>query len=334
MTVNIPPENLPPVAQYFPPAKGKYEVAPGLASLGTDFGNGAVDGAVFQLDRMFRGYREAKLRSRAERLEKYHCLADYDPKVAAAVAEFIARRLAQEHPGWFRLKSNRLDCRLTGETLVFDRGWQLADARAAGDPPQPGYVSALDALACQIQEDLAVMKVAQDGVARACALHLCFPNYWAPEDKIGRDFAAVHHPVPGLDRISQRSPALIRAANHEGPFVRFAWGLTTDDRLNHHPATPPDWPNDHWQGRQFDPAAPRLFLRVERQVLWGLPDVDAFLFTIRTFLTDCTQLGAEPARRQALVQALSSMNADSLAYKGLTASHRDIAKWLTEAGDG
>lgn len=332
--MNLTPESLPPVAQYFPPVKGKYEITPGLAALGADFGNGAADAAVFQLDRSFNRYREAKLQSRRERLEKYHCLADYNPLVAAAVVEFVAERLAQEHPDWFRLEGARLYCRLTGETLEFDQDWQLAGTETAGDGPQPGYASALDALACQIQEDLAVMKIASDGVARACALHLCFPNYWAPEDKIGKDFAAVHKPVPGMDRINQRAAALIRAAIHDGPFVRFAWGLATDDRLNHHPEAPPDWAEDLWQGRQFDPGAPRLYLRVERQVLWGLPKLEAFVFTIRTYLTDCAQLQPGSGRRQALIQALSSMNADSLTYKGLTDSRRDIADWLKETGNG
>ena len=40
------PGDLPPPADYFPPASGRYQVRPGLHTLGTDFGNGPADRSI------------------------------------------------------------------------------------------------------------------------------------------------------------------------------------------------------------------------------------------------------------------------------------------------
>ena len=197
----------------------------------------------------------------------------------------------------------------------------------AGCAPTPPYASALDALACQVQEDLAVVCRAPDGKDWLAAVHLCSPNHWAAEEKVGRAFAIVHAPVAGMAPLNQRSGDLVRAMIERGQYVRFAWGLGTDTRLNHHPEPPPGIPPKKWQGRSFDPAQPSLFVRLERQVLWGFPQENASLFLIRTYFRDCAAL-TPPERRQ-LRAALASMTPETLAYKGLTA-HRDaILEWLS-----
>ncbi len=195
-----------------------------------------------------------------------------------------------------------------------------------GYSPTPSYTSALDALACQIQEDLAVVCRRADGSDGLAAVHLCSPNHWAAEEKIGRHFAQVHAPVAGMGLLNQRSADLIRAMIERGPYVRFAWGLGTDTRLNHHPEPPPGIPPADWQGRHFDPEHPRLFVRVERQVLWGFPQQEAALFTIRTYFRDCARL--TPQERTQLRLAISSMTPQTLAYKGLAAHHDPILEWL------
>ncbi len=197
-----------------------------------------------------------------------------------------------------------------------------------GYSPTPPYTDALDALCCQIQEDLAVVCRRPDGSDSLAAVHLCCPNHWAAQEKVGRTFAQVHAPVAGMAALNQRSGDLVRAMIERGPYVRFAWGLGTDTRLNHHPEPPPDMPTTLWQGRHFDPAHPRLFVRVERQVLWGFPQQETALFTIRTYFRDCAQLA--PQERSQLRLAITSMAPETLAYKGL-ATHRDaILEWLAQ----
>ncbi len=74
------------------------------------------------------------------------------------------------------------------------------------------------------------------------------------------------------------------------PFTRFAWGISTDDRLNHHPEPPVGYDPEEWRGRKF---SDQFFVRVERQNLIGLKEVDAFIFTIRTYFYDVEALNSE-----------------------------------------
>ena len=313
-------------ARYFPPAGGKYRIEPGLSKFGKDFGNGAADAQVFQIDDQLPDYRAAKLAARRERLGKYFQTRDLATEVAAAVTRFMIGRLTAEYPRLFERHDGQrhitLACRLTGEVLEFDDSMRLVrcDAR-----PSPPYACALDALACQVQEDMAVVSSdpRHQDIHWLSAIHLCFPNHWAAEDKIGRTFAAVHEPVAGIEPVNRRAGHLVRTmlAATDG-LVRFAWGLTADPRLNHHPRPAADAP----PAVPFDPSRPGAYVRVERQTMWGLEDTSASLFTIRTYLLDCADLS--PSQRLDLASAVESMTAESLAYKGLVPWKDAIVAWL------
>jgi hypothetical protein len=322
-------------ARYFPPERGRYEVAPGLSRFGRDFGNGDADRCVFQFDQTFSAYRAAKLSARRERLDKYYRTDDLADDVAGAAAAFIARRLATEHARFFSLEPEAegalLRCHLTREDLHLDARFHLTGATAPAGGP--AYADALDALACQVQEDVAIVSTAGDRHWLS-AVHLCFPNHWAAEAKAGRTFAAIHEPVAGMASMNARQDEFVRVmTGATDGLVRFAWGITTDDRLNHHPDPPPGVPLDAWRGRAFDPAHPRAFVRVERQTIWGLPDVGAALFTIRTSFVNCDTVRGDPAARRQLLAAIESMSPESLAYKGL-ATYRDaLLDWLRSPSD-
>ena len=316
---------------YFPLDSRGFELKAGLHLLGTDFGNGDADAKVFQIDASFDRYRRAKLVARAECLSKYYRVHRYTPAVAQQVAHFIAYRLAREHPDHFSVEqqisgSTVLNCALTGEALVFAADMQLVEARNKVDPP---YISALDALACQTQEDLAVFRMADR--EWLSAVHLCFPNHWAAEEKIGRSFSEIHSPVPGIGKISARGAALVDAMIYKGPYVRFAWGLSTDTHLNHHPQPRPDVAQHTWQGRTFDRARPALWLRIERQILWGFPQIAAALFTIRTYFTDCRQIKRDSGKLARLTCAIESMSLETLRYKGIANTKPEILRWLRSA---
>ena len=265
------------------------------------------------------------MEARAERLSKYHGTAGLHPEVDACVAEFIVRQLVAEHPHWFWLDSDAsgrvLHCALTGETLAFDSDWTLADREAAG------YVSALDALAAQIPEDLAIVQ-ADEASDTLAMIHVTAPSYWAPEEKLGHPFVGVHRPVAGMEALNRTAPTLMAAMTKDARYQRFAWSITTDTQLNHHPDPPSDWnrPLDAWRGRAFDRATPDLYVRVERQTLIGFRDVSAFLFTIRTYFVDCGAMG--PELRRAFRDALLTMTPATLEYKGITHSFDDIIEWL------
>jgi len=317
---------LPPVAaRYFPPSGGKYEVKPGLVPLGTDYGNGAADALMFQFDAGFAEYRMVKRAARAERLGKYYQTRDFAPEIAGVVNRFIVRRLAADHPGLFVLdewdEEVTLDCALTGETLRFDREMQ----RVAGKETDPPYADPFDALAAQVQEDLAVVRRV-DGKDWACAIHLCFPYRWTAEEKIGLDFVTMHLPVPGMETF--RKPGMVTNMVKFGPFTRFVWELCTDTRLNHHREPPPDVDPEQWRERPLDPQAPRLYLRVEREVLQGFPEQEAALLAVRISFRDGEEIRRDATLREPLCRTIESMSPEALRYKGLADSRDTILAWL------
>jgi hypothetical protein len=317
---------LPPIAaSYFPPASGKYEVKPGLIPLGTDFGNGAADKLTFQFDAGFADYRKVKRAARAERLGKYYQTRDFAPEIAGPVCRFIVRRLAEEHPGLFVLDERggevTLRCALTEETLRFDPEMQ----RVVGIGADPPYADPFDALAAQVQEDLAVVRRV-DGKDWACAIHLCFPYRWTAEEKVGMDFVTMHLAVPGMETF--RKPGMVTNMIKFGPFTRFVWELCTDDRLNHHHEVPSGVDPETWQERPFDPQHPRLFLRVEREVLHGFPEQEAALLAVRISFRDGEEIRKEAKLREPLCATIESMSPEALRYKGLENSRDEILAWL------
>jgi hypothetical protein len=169
-----------------------------------------------------------------------------------------------------------------------------------------------DVLCRQVQEDVAVVQLEGDKDWLA-AIHLCSPNHWDPRTKIGRPFNEIHMPVPHIERTVKNYQVMLKMIIDKEPFTRFAWGISTDDRLNHHPEPPVGYDPEEWRGRKF---SDQFFVRVERQNLIGLKEVNAFIFTIRTYFYNVEELNSE--ERKALATAISSMTKESLDYKGMS----------------
>ena len=127
--------------------------------------------------------------------------------------------------------------------------------------------------------------------------------------------------------------AIVDAMINKGPFVRFAWGLCTDARLNHHPRASMNNRDTRWCDKRFDPATPSLYLRVERQTLWPFPQQRMALFTIRTYLTDCATLRQDSDRKHQLIACLDSMTEEQLQYKRLMRDKDNIVAWLRAGRD-
>ncbi len=321
---------LPPPSRYFPITRGRYETAANLSLLSRDFGYGARDAQAIQLDSEFPVYRAGKLAARAESLPKYVGEDGFAPEVQSAVARLLIQRLTAEHAAHFTYDTDArsLDCRLTGERLHFAEDLALTRVDGAGGV-EPAYASAFDALCCQIQEDVAVVHLTEQG-DRVCAVHVCAPSGWRPREKLGLSFPAVHAPVAGIEAVSRTSPQMMRGAVDKGPFVRFGWGIAGDARLNRHPDPPPGIAPDVWNVPAFNAACPEspFVLRVERQVLWGLPEVRAFVFFIRVYTIPGSEVRTNEEWREQLASALRTMPEDSARYKGLEESRDALISFL------
>ncbi|MDF9795703.1 hypothetical protein OKW21_000966 [Catalinimonas alkaloidigena] len=314
-TFEIPP------ARYYPFSSGIYSTSAGLNKLPTDFGNREADQNIFQIDTAWHNYHSNKEECRKEGIQKYYKTHTLRDDTRMSLSRYVIQQLLTAYPNIFQEKNIKglryLHCLLSGETITYDQSYQLTE--------NSKYLSLLDALASFVQEDIAVWQ--WDGERDWMSLiHLCAPNHWAPADKIGKPFSEVHQPVAGMEKMRQRYQPMLSSLIKGGKYVRFAWGLSTDKRLNHHPDPQAGWDEDAWQGRRFDPENPSLFVRIERQTLSGLPEVNAVFFTIRTYFEEVNAL--EATHRKALLEALSSMSSASLKYKGLNDDIENIKAYL------
>ncbi len=302
--------------RYLPFLSGIYTTAPGLVSITRAEG---YDALVFQIDESYSLYLENKKACREEDIHKYYCEERMQPETMSSVNEYLVKQLAQEHPQQFEVNytERQFTNATTGEVFCWNEDWLSIRGNC--------YESLFDALCSQVQEDIAVVQLTNDEDWIA-AIHLCSPNHWAPGEKIGRPFSAAHAPVPGMEKTLQHYRKMLESVIHAStPFTRFAWGIATDTRLNHHPISPPDKDDSHWQGRAHHKNN-GWYIRTERQNLVGLAETNAFLFTIRTYFYRVDELDQQEKRL--LSKALQSMSPAVLEYKGLTGSISLLEEYL------
>jgi dimethylamine monooxygenase subunit A len=315
---------LPSVARYKPWMKGVYEVAPALRPIGSDFGNDSQDGCLIQLDHDFPHYRVNKIAAYADDREKYFGVSNLSLPVSLAVANAIASCLADDYPAFYSRDARSLRCELTEEQVE----WTI-DGRLDRERSHLAIhcTHLLEALAFQIEADLAVVVREADGSDRVAAVHVCAPSHWDPVSKIGQSFFQTHTVVPGFERINTAASRMVDAMIRQGPFVRFVWGVESDDRLNHHPEPPAGWEMDTWNGRRFDQHP--FWVRVERQSLIGLPDVQAALFVIHAKTSSGEDVLRSSGERRALLSAINSMSPEARRYKGLDLHFDSLVRQLT-----
>lgn len=307
--------------RFFPIERGLYEVAPGLRPLSSYSGR---ESHALQFDSEFPKYRLNKQEALSERRDKYVRRERTTGRVTSAVTTFLAERAVAEYPSHFRMDSDGargriLRCCLTGDAIELRT-----------EPTDDEAFESFVHLGAQLQEDVAVIRSENDRDWIAL-LHLCAPNHWSAEEKIGRSFFETHAPVPGIERINRAASSFVDAMIDKGPFVRFVWGLASDDRLNHHPEPPPGRDPVQWHGRAFRERSSNeapFYLRVERQITWGLPAERAAVFLIRTYFVDGREIRASAAESSALRSALASMTPESRVYKGVAGQMDSILAWL------
>ena len=319
----VKPEPLEPVANYYPFSNGRYEVTPGLSRLTRSFGNSEADSRILQIDRLYDEYRKQKLVARQDDLDKYICKGTLTERQETRINEFLINNMVTEYPSYFRLVSEpkrlALVNHLSGDRIYLDRAYRFIAADDNDSSLHPPYQSGMDALICQLQEDFCVLTI-EDGISRLQFAHVCFPNNWLAREKIGQDFMALHNPVSEFEQANPRGHKIISALLKGGPYIRFAWGLSNDNHLRHLPGLN--------STVCFSTNGDPLYVRVERQVLQGIPDIGCVLFFIRTYYYDCLWIKRRPDLCESLQSALMDMNTGALMYKGLKESRDSIVDWL------
>jgi hypothetical protein len=175
-----------------------------------------------------------------------------------------------------------------------------------------------------LEEDFAVLDGATSTLPWLC---VCVPSHWAPEDKLGLPFAAVHAPVADNQALLAAHRQLVQLVTGGERFERFVWTLTPDARYDQHPRRQPRTP---WPAAG-DPAAlaAGCFLRSERQTFFPVPGAPGqAVFTIRVTLQALADAVRVPGAARRLHDALASMSDAVLAYKNLAPARERLLAWL------
>lgn len=265
---------------------GKFKIAAGLRPLGNN--------PIFQEENDLEFYLENKRLARQEGESKY-----YPPTQGLSsdemelIGKVLQTQILKDLPHY-----------------SFDKSFPARDE--------------VDFFISQVPEDFSMWKK-ESNKEWLALIHLSAPNHWAAADKIGKSFFEVHSPVPHIDPISKVAIKLFDQVVQKGAVERFAWGLSTDKRLNHHPHPPADIPLEQWKGRSFDPLNPELYIRLERQTLF--PFSNTLLgFTIKT--TFISVFSLPPEERISIKNCIMDMDDKLLHYKGLLKDKENILNWI------
>jgi hypothetical protein len=174
------------------------------------------------------------------------------------------------------------------------------------------------------EEDFAVLDGASTTLPWLC---VCVPSHWAPEEKLGQPFGAVHAPVADNQALLAAQRHLVALATGGEHLERSVWTLTPSGRYDQHPARHPRAP---WPTTQDPQAfADQCFLRAERQTFFPLDGRPGqAVFTIRVMLQPLAQAVRTQEQARRLHDSLASMTVAVLAYKNLAPARDRLLAWL------
>jgi len=174
------------------------------------------------------------------------------------------------------------------------------------------------------EEDFAVLDGETGTLPWLC---VCVPSHWAPEEKLGLDFNALHGPVADNAALISASRQLVALVTAGDCWERQVWTVTPCARYDQHPKrhARADWP------ATTDPAAfaRQCWLRAERQTFFPVGQgTRQAVFAIRVMLWPLAAAIEAPWQARRLSDSLASMSDAVLAYKNLAAARTRLLRWL------
>lgn len=224
------------------------------------------------------------------------------------VLDLLLDHLPRRFPEVYHLRDDRIINQLTQQV------WQISDYGA----------NPLELAGRLVPEDLCLMQPCPEGYVLVAG-SVCFPfNWWFPE-KLGLPLAQIHAPVPGYDtKLNHPVNNFFDRLQVNHPGYRLNWGLvdSPDLCLAKHQAEPIDG------SISVNAIGQRLLIRVERQTLRRLEQINHILFTIRTYIYPLSILEHHPAMAQNLRQMIQEMPLRMQQYKNLPPIQKILSDYL------
>ncbi len=288
--------------------------------------------------------------------EKLAVLSRFADDALAAVAGFdaapslhhLCTLAAREHPqvlGWdgHTAQARQLGFALRGELLErtgsapFGQGDEVPTCLAQ----LPAHWRLAGLMALLFEQDLALL---DPHSARVPWMAVCLPSHWAPKEKVGLDFGAIHAPVADNAALLRASASLMQLVGGGERWERFVWTLTDHPRLHAHPKRVP---TPRWSiavdaaaaaGPDANAAALAVgehsFLRTEWQTFVpplrpGAPVVFTIHVQVRPLPQALLEAQDAQATRSALHDSLASMTVAVQGYRSLAPVHHHLVRYLS-----
>jgi len=253
---------------------------------------------IFQIDGKFHDYRKSK-----KLLKTSFACQDITDSILSPINIYMIHRLLMEYPNHFGLERYNFRSYITGKEMG-------VNAR-----PKEFF----QFIANQVQEDLVIHCV--DPKAKkdwAAVIELSHPNGWSAEGAIGRNFEYIHQGVPNIKKLIPKSYAMaLNLTQLSSPIERVgAISFRDNTKLNRHP--------DVAKSCEFNPQG--LWMRFERQTATGFPELNAFLFTIKTYFIAVNN--SDKNKRDIIIKALEADHSKTYHSNFLDENKERILKWL------
>jgi len=227
-----------------------------------------------------------------------------------AVLDLLLNHLLDYFPQYYQQQGTIIENRCTGQV------WNIADFEAAP----------LDLAGRLVQEDLLLLQPSPSGYILAAA-SLCFPLRWRLSEKIGRNLAQIHAPVPGYEK-KLKSPVdgLFERLKFEHPSWRMNWSIVDTPEL----FLPPSQTTDLDTIINKENAGEKLFLRRERQTLRRLSQSQDILFTVHSYVDPLKSFENDPSMAAKLAQAIQQIPTEMQSYKNLLPIREALLGYLNQ----
>jgi dimethylamine monooxygenase subunit A len=220
-----------------------------------------------------------------------------------------------------------------GQNFIGNMNFE-ANIRLDVHVPDEAVLAAAQALSLQVQEDFCILDGRAGSRTAGSVPFMCVatPSSWAPEEKVGLSFAAIHAPVADNQLIMAAADHLVKLGTGGQAWQRFVWTLSPTAQHDQHPVRIPrtPWP----AAADAQELAGHTWLRWERQQLWPIRNASGAatglaMFTIRVTTEPLAHAVRTPAIAQTLRDSLLSMSETVLQYKNLTPIRARMLEWLS-----
>lgn len=229
----------------------------------------------------------------------------------------LIRLLVEEYPEYFKLSEKpwgyAFDNELTRERIKLGFDWELKNTDV--------YTDSFDAVAMQVPEDIVIHKYDKEqNKDYVATVHLSHANGWTADWAIGKDFRYIHADVPNIEKIIPKPERLVQNIIKSKKKVERVGAISfrTDTQLNRHPDSSPP--------TEFNKDDPKLFIRVERQVVIPYPLHNTFLFTIKTYFIDCNNKDEE--KKDRIIKAFKGDTSKVYSNWFFEKYKKEVLEWL------